>query len=640
MKRSKSLFVCILALLMIISSVSFASTAFADTVDGFYYQLLEDGTAEIRGVDKEATEITIPETLNGYTVTSINSYAFSNSVATSISLPDTLQNIDENALYNSSFINDESNWENGILYVGKYLIATSDNIDEDIVIKDGTRLIADYAFDGKLLKTLTIPASVEYIGDGAINCSIENGITVSADNKNYASVDGSLYSKDKTVLYKYCVIGETEAIVAALPDTVKEVTDDAFLYTGANFSELTLPASVEKLSSYVFSRGGVSVDTIIVHPDNKHFASLDGALYDKDFTEIIYYPWRWWNNEPVNYVAPKTLKTIADYAFSGVTYLKSVTLPEGLEYIGTYAFSGAYDLESINIPSTVTHIGEDAFLITKIYDTLEKESEDGIVYIDNCVVVWFHDGHDGELVIKDGTRLIADGAFMFSQYSSVSLPDSMEVIGKEAFYGSNISEVNLPEGITQIDNYAFKSTNLTSVTLPKSITKLGEGVFYACYDLKSATLPDTLTEIPAYMFDMCALSDEAILPDSVKIIGDHAFNGCDFDTIIIPKSVEKIGEYSFNFMEGIKGYRGTYAETYADENYLIFYPLEDEEKFELGDANCDSKLNVKDATAIQKHIAGIETLGSDGLSVADYNEDGKVNVKDATAIQKFIAGIL
>ena len=640
MKRSKSLFVCILALLMIISSVSFASTAFADTVDGFYYQLLEDGTAEIRGVDKEATEITIPETLNGYTVTSINSYAFNNSKATSISLPDTLTSISNNALYNSAYISDESNWENGLLYIGKYLISADDSVAGDIEIKAGTKLIADYALSSKPMKSLTIPASVEYIGDNALDTSIENGIFVSDGNKNYTSVDGSLYSKDKTILYKYFVIGEDEYLVVALPDTVKIIDDFAFINASAHFSELILPASVEKLSSTTFKEGGVSVDSIVVDPENKHFASVDGVLYNKDLTEIIYYPWRFWSNESVNYVAPKSLKSIADYAFGSVMNLESVTLPDGLEYIGNYAFAGASSLKSVNIPSTVTHIGTDAFALTEIYSTLEDQSEDGLVYIDNCVVTWYSSSTESELVIKDGTRLIADEAFMFSSYSSATFPESLEVIGKNAFYGSDITEVSLPEGIKQIDDYAFQSTNLTSVTIPASVIKLGEGIFYACYNLTSATLPDTLNEIPAHMFDMCALSNEAILPDSVKIIGDHAFNGCDFDTIIIPKSVEKIGEHSFNYMEGIKGYRGTYAETYADENYLVFYPLEDEEKFELGDANCDSKLNVKDATTIQKHIAGIVTLGSDGLSVADYNEDGKVNVKDATAIQKFIAGIL
>lgn len=65
----------------------------------------------------------------------------------------------------------------------------------------------------------------------------------------------------------------------------------------------------------------------------------------------------------------------------------------------------------------------------------------------------------------------------------------------------------------------------------------------------------------------------------------------------------------------------------------------------LGDANSDGNVNVKDATAIQKHIAGLITLTSDQILLAnvleDLDNDGNpnLNIKDATAIQKSVAGI-
>lgn len=58
-----------------------------------------------------------------------------------------------------------------------------------------------------------------------------------------------------------------------------------------------------------------------------------------------------------------------------------------------------------------------------------------------------------------------------------------------------------------------------------------------------------------------------------------------------------------------------------------------------GDVNEDSKVNVRDATAIQKHLANIITLSSIGVTLADANGDGKLNIKDATEVQKFIAGL-
>ncbi|MBQ8795566.1 MAG: hypothetical protein IJZ54_04000 [Clostridia bacterium] len=59
----------------------------------------------------------------------------------------------------------------------------------------------------------------------------------------------------------------------------------------------------------------------------------------------------------------------------------------------------------------------------------------------------------------------------------------------------------------------------------------------------------------------------------------------------------------------------------------------------MGDADLNGKVNVKDATLIQKHAAKIAALEGDSKVTADVNGDGKINVKDATVIQKFVAKI-
>ncbi|MGN0453370.1 MAG: dockerin type I repeat-containing protein [Ruminococcus sp.] len=77
----------------------------------------------------------------------------------------------------------------------------------------------------------------------------------------------------------------------------------------------------------------------------------------------------------------------------------------------------------------------------------------------------------------------------------------------------------------------------------------------------------------------------------------------------------------------------TYAETNdIDTNDLCSVYL-------LGDANGDSKVDIKDATAVQKHIANIITLTAVGISAADTNGDGIVNIKDSTDVQKHLAGV-
>ncbi|MGN0452926.1 MAG: starch-binding protein [Ruminococcus sp.] len=60
----------------------------------------------------------------------------------------------------------------------------------------------------------------------------------------------------------------------------------------------------------------------------------------------------------------------------------------------------------------------------------------------------------------------------------------------------------------------------------------------------------------------------------------------------------------------------------------------------IGDADGNGIVNVKDATAIQKHSANIITLVDQLFKNADFNGDGTVNVKDATAIQKKVANLI
>lgn len=63
----------------------------------------------------------------------------------------------------------------------------------------------------------------------------------------------------------------------------------------------------------------------------------------------------------------------------------------------------------------------------------------------------------------------------------------------------------------------------------------------------------------------------------------------------------------------------------------------------IGDARNDEKLNIRDATNIQRFIAGLGNVSDYDnefyKDVADFNGDGEVNIRDATAIQKRLAHI-
>lgn len=57
----------------------------------------------------------------------------------------------------------------------------------------------------------------------------------------------------------------------------------------------------------------------------------------------------------------------------------------------------------------------------------------------------------------------------------------------------------------------------------------------------------------------------------------------------------------------------------------------------LGDVNGDGRVDIRDVTAIQRHLAESEFIDSSRFSVADVNRDGEVNINDATYLQMFLA---
>ena len=59
----------------------------------------------------------------------------------------------------------------------------------------------------------------------------------------------------------------------------------------------------------------------------------------------------------------------------------------------------------------------------------------------------------------------------------------------------------------------------------------------------------------------------------------------------------------------------------------------------VGDVNLDGKVNVVDATMIQRKLAGLEVFTYEQSVIADVNNDNGVNIDDATAVQNISAGI-
>ena len=261
---------------------------------------------------------------------------------------------------------------------------------------------------------------------------------------------------------------------------------------------------------------------------------------------------------------------IGEAAFRENGDIKSVIVPETVTTIGTLAFASCDNLATLSLPASLTFVGRDAFNGTPWYASQYDEAPDGPFYVGSLLLGYKGEKPVGELVIREGTRFVNDGAFGGCDgLTSVTIPPSVVHVGRNAFDGckgltavhitdlaawcgivfqseyanssnplcyahhlyldgEEVKDLAIPGSVTSIGAYAFdKCTALTSVTIPDGVTDIGESAFDNCTALTSVTIPDGVTSIGSYAFNNCGNLASVSIPPSVSIIGIGAFCGCD-----------------------------------------------------------------------------------------------------------------
>lgn len=177
-------------------------------IQEYTYTLNKSDVATITGYNGNATDLTLPNSIDGYTVKYIGSSAFAENTVLesvtvpsgyllvngsafkncanliSITLPNTLTSMGGSIVNGTAYYNTEENWDNNILYIGKYAVASRTAISGDIEIKSGTRLICTSCFSSKTkITSVIIPSSIRYIRNNAFNgCSKLNNVTINYKN--------------------------------------------------------------------------------------------------------------------------------------------------------------------------------------------------------------------------------------------------------------------------------------------------------------------------------------------------------------------------------------------------------------------------------------------------------------------------
>ena len=413
-------------------------------------------------------------------------------------------------------------------------------------------------------------------------------------------------NKEKILTYKES--NEITGTITEIPDGYTKIADNAFASKRSmeNIEELIIPKSLSDINLKNINFYLHLLRKITVHADNLVYTDINGVLFSKDRTELIYFP----PHHPMhNYIVPDTVRCIGNMAFAisgrSTVYdndiadgVLSVELPNGLQEIGDNAFYSCKCLTDIIIPDSVYRIGEAAFSACKrleriiIPDRVCEIGEDVFRYCESLRSVvlgkrvpYIPRGafvccdNLEELVIGDAVSEIRDYALSGCgklqkliipakvDYIAYSLSSMINASTFILYPSCNFTEISVDENnnsYTDIDGVMFSKdkTKLlaypggrqqSEYTVPQGVTEIGKKAFYNCSNLTEIVLPDGLKIIGNNAFYHCDKLISINLPDTLEEIGKGVFSRCEsIDNIIIPHKISHVSYEMFSSCDRLK----------------------------------------------------------------------------------------
>ena len=455
----------------------------------------------------------------------------------------------------------------------------------NISIPNDVSVIADGAFSGSDIQSVSIPYSVTSIGKEAFKSTHNLGqVRFESGSKLTGIGDRAFFGTQGLAEIELpegvTAIGSEAFSTSSvqrvvLPDGVTSIPASAF-ENCIQLSNVTLSDKVETIGANAFDACS-ALNKIKVR-------SASGSVAEGLPSSLTTIGKAAFSGARLQSVKlPASVKTVESEAFANDSSLKTLELNEGLASIGNGAFSGT-NVAEVVLPDSLINLGTGVFANMKQLNTvtvgrqvpagalteafvgdgslLEFKADDSVA---NYSVA------DGVLFNKDKTQLVAFPAAKKTAGGVYTVPETVKDIAASAFSGAQVSKVNMPKGLASIGKNGFAGAALTSVVLPDGFEAMGEQAFMGCSSLTYVNIGGAV-EVPQRAFSKCvSLSTVNLRCDLNKLtkVGSLAFSDeesgsssgdGDKDTatydgaitaIVLPDSVAEVGSNAFKNLTGM-----------------------------------------------------------------------------------------
>lgn len=268
--------------------------------------------------------------------------------------------------------------------------------------------------------------------------------------------------------YKYKDLGDGtyELVKFSNPGDIKDITIDYVVDLETGEKDTTKPISVineyafncdETLNSISFGKdvkeiNGKSiyscwwVQNVWIDDENPYLCDIDGVVYDKDLTKVIFYP-----NDHDKYLrAQLGYDNLLDDEGKPMEELWGTTERYDEDFLKEYN----KQIRTYVVPSTVTTVGQLAFAYSNITDLYLPEGvtrmESMAVFKNTVLLNVF--SYATEKPINDVTYKAINS--MKTVYNS--LPEGLEYIGSDCFYYCRgLDYMYIPSSVSYIGHHAF-----------------------------------------------------------------------------------------------------------------------------------------------------------------------------------------